>query len=105
MDQPKTTTKQSQRVRWLNSSSEGNLRASSAAGSLGSEGTLEMDGIIGTGGFKNDHRVVRRRGGRILRRNERDWVRINEKKYAPFLHKPFSEPVYLAATRPNKRKQ
>jgi hypothetical protein len=62
-------TEQSQSVRWLNSSSEGNLRACSAAGSQGSEATLEMGGTIGTGGFKYDHKVGRSAEGRILRRH------------------------------------
>lgn len=38
-----------------------------------------------------------------FRRNEHDAVRVNG-IYAPLLNKPFSEPVHLAATRPNKRK-
>lgn len=64
---------------------------------------MEMDGIIGTGGFKNDHNFGGRNGGRMLRRNEHDGVPING-TYAPFLHKPLSEPVYLAETRPDKCK-
>jgi hypothetical protein len=62
-----------------------------------------MDGTIGTGGFKNDHKVGRSAEGRILGRNEHKGFGYTG-MYAPFLHEPFSEPVYLAATRPNKRK-
>jgi hypothetical protein len=62
-----------------------------------------MDGIIGTGGFRNDHKVGRSAEGRALRWNEHKEIRVYE-MYAPFLHEPFSEPVYLAAMRSNKGK-
>ena len=67
IDQPDDRRKHIHSVRWLSSSSEGKRCASPTGDAPASDTSTGMEGISGTGGDKNAHRVGVSGFGRRLR--------------------------------------